>query len=132
MCWGSDEFRKIFILPVVLYGSETWSLTLRDKRRLRAFEDRLLRKIFGPKGDQVTGGWRKLHNEELNDPYCSPNIVRVIKSRRMRWVGHVVHIGERRGIYRVVGCWGTDWIELAQDRDGMWAFVYAVMNLQIP
>ena len=72
------------ILPVVLYGCETWSLTLREEHRLRVFENRVLRGIFGPKRDEVTGEWRKLHNEELNDLYCSLNIVRVIKSRRMR------------------------------------------------
>jgi len=129
------EHLKIYItiiVPVVLYGCETWSLTLREERRLRVFEIRVLRRVFRPKRDEVTGEWGKLHYGELNDLYSSPSIVWVTKSRRMRWVGHVVHIGERRGIYRVVGCWGTDWIELAQDRDGMWAFVYAVMNLQIP
>ena len=67
------------------------------------FDNRVLRRIFGPKGDEVTGEWRKLHNEELNDMYCSPNIVRVIKSRRMRWTGHVARVGERRGAYRVSG-----------------------------
>ena len=81
-------YRSI-ILPVVLYGCETWSLTLREEHRLRVFENRALRRIFGPKRDGVTGEWRKLHNEELNDLYSSPNIVRVIKSRRMRWAGHV-------------------------------------------
>ena len=71
-----------------------------EKCRLRVFENRVMRRIFEPKWDEVTGEWRKLHNEELNDLYCSHNIVRVIKSRRMRWAGHVAHIGERRGVYR--------------------------------
>jgi len=88
--------------PVVLYGCETWSLTLREERRLRLFENRVLRRIFGPKRDEVTREWRKLHNEELNDLYCSPNIVQVIKSIRIRWAGHVVCMGERRGVYRVL------------------------------
>jgi len=94
-------YRNI-ILPVVLYGCETWSLRLREERRLRVFENKVLRRIFGPKRDEVTGKWRKLHNEELNDMYSSPNIVRVIKSRRMRWAGHVARMGDRRGVFRVV------------------------------
>ena len=94
-------FRSI-ILPVVLYGCETWSLALREERRLRVFENRVLRRIFGPKRDEVTGEWRKLHNEELNDLYSSPNIVRVIKSRKIRWVGHMARMGERRDVYRVL------------------------------
>ena len=81
-------------MPFVLYGCETWSLTLREERRLRAFENRVLRRIFGPKRNEVTRQWRKLHNEELKDLYCSPNIVRMIKSRSMRWAGHVVRMGE--------------------------------------
>jgi hypothetical protein len=75
---------RTIILPVVLYGCENWLLILREERRLRVFENRGLRKVFGPKRDEVTGEWRKLHNEELNDRYSLPNIVRVVKSRRMR------------------------------------------------
>ena len=89
-------------MPVVLYGCETWSLTLREERRLTVFENRMLRRIFGPRRDEVKGEWRKLHNEELNDLYSSPNIFRVIKSRRMRWAGHVARMGERRGAYSVL------------------------------
>ena len=74
--------------------------TLVEERRLRVFENRVLRRIFGPRKDEVTGEWRKLHNEELNNLYCSPNIVRVIKSRRISWAGHVAHMGVRRGVYR--------------------------------
>ena len=130
---------------VILYGCETWSLTLREEHRLRVFENRMVRRIFGRKRDGVTGDGRKLHNEELNDLYCPPNIVRVIKSRRMRWVGHVARMKEGRGIHKVLvgkpkgkrplwrprrrwednikmdleevgrGC--GDWMELARDRD---------------
>ena len=92
---------RTIILPV-LYECETWLLTLREERRLRVFENRVLRGIFGAKRDGVTGEWRKLYNEELNDLYCSPNIVRVIKWIRMRWAGNVARMGERRGVYRVL------------------------------
>ena len=89
-------YRNI-ILPLVLYGCETWLLTLREERRLR-----VLRRIFGPKRDEVREEWRKLHIEELNDLYSSPNIVRVITSKRIGWAGHVARMGERRGVYRVL------------------------------
>jgi hypothetical protein len=126
----------------------------------RAFENRELRTIFGHKRDEVTREWRKLHNEELNYLYSSSNIVWVIKSSRMRWAGHVAHMGERRGVYRVlvgkydgkrplgrprhrwednikmdlkeVGFGGMDWIELPQDRDSWRALMNAVMNLWVP
>ena len=90
-------YRTIF-LPVVLYGCEAWSLTLRGERKLRVFENMVLRRIrvFGSRRDEVKGEWRRLHNVELSDLYSSPNIVRVIKSRRMRWAGHVVCMGEER------------------------------------
>ena len=89
-------------MPVVLYGCETWALTLREERKLKMFENMVLRRIFGPRRDEVKGEWRRLHNEELNDLYSSPNIVRVIKSRRMRWTGHVARMDEERGAYRVL------------------------------
>ena len=153
-------YYRTIILPAVLYGCETWSLTLRDERKLRVFENMVLRRIFGLRWDKVMGEWRRLHNEELNDLYCSPNIVRVIKSRRMRWAGHVARMGEDRGMYRVlvekpegrrplgrprrrwvddirmdlqeVGCGYMDWIGLAQDRDRWRTLVSAVMNLRVP
>jgi len=87
-------------LPIVLYGCETWSLTLREEGKLRVFENMVLRRIFGPRRDKVTGDWRRLHNEELNVLFSSPNIVRVTKSRRMRWAGHVARMGEERRVYR--------------------------------
>ena len=151
---------RIIILPVVFYGCETWSLTLREEHRLRVFENRVLRKIFGPRRDGVTREWGKLHNEELNDLYCLPSTVRVIKSRRKRWAGHVARLWERRGVNRVlvgkhegkrplerprrssednikmdlqvVGCWGLDWIELVEDRDRWWPVVNGAKNLRVP
>jgi hypothetical protein len=83
-------------------GCETWSLILREDHRLRVFENRVLRRIFGPKWDEVTGEWRKLHNEELHNLYSSPNIIRQIKLRRMRWVGHVACVGEDGNVYKVL------------------------------
>jgi hypothetical protein len=148
---------KSIKLPVVLYGCETWSLTLREEHRLSVFENRVLRKIFGPTGDEVMGEWRKLHNAELHTFYTSPDITRQIKSRRMRWAGHVARIGEGRNVYRVLvgnpegkGQFGRPrrrwengirmglgeigwevWIHLAQDRDRWRAVVIAVMNLWV-
>jgi hypothetical protein len=133
---------------------------LREERRLRVFENRVLRIIFGPKRDEVTGEWRQLHNEELNDLYCSPSVVKVIKFRRVRWVGHVARMGDRRGVYRIlvgnpegkralgrsrrswednikmdlqeVGCEGVYWFELAEDGNRRRALVSAVMNFRVP
>jgi hypothetical protein len=150
---------RTLILPVVLYGCETWSLTLRQEHSLRVFENRLLRRIFGPKREEVTGEWRRLHNEELDDLYSSPNIIPVIKSRRMRWAGHVALMGHGRGAYRVLverpegrrslgrprRRWednikmdlqevewdGVAWIDMAQDRDRWRTLVNAVMNLRV-
>jgi hypothetical protein len=93
---------KTIILPVILYGCQTWSLTLREKRRPRVFENRVLRRRVGLNRNEETGEWRKLHNMEVHDVYCSPIIVWVIKSRRMGWAGHVARMGEGRGLYRVL------------------------------
>jgi hypothetical protein len=151
---------KSIISPVVLYGCETLSLTLREEHRLRVFENRVLRRTFGPKRDEVTGGWRKLHNEELHGLYSSPSIVRVIKAKTMRWAGHVAHMGEMRGTYNILvgrpegrrplgrprrrwadnikmdlretGFGDVDWIHWAQDRDGWRALVNTVRNLRVP
>jgi len=146
-------------IHVVLYGCETWSLILREERKLRVFENKVLRRLFRPRRDEVTGECGRLHNEELNDLYSSSNNVRVIKSRRMRWAGHVARMGEERGVYRVLvrkpegkrsmrrprrrlvdnirmdlqemGCGYMDWIGLAQDRDRWRTLVSAVMNLRV-
>jgi hypothetical protein len=93
---------KTMILPVALYGCETWLLTLREEHRLRVFENRALRKLYGPKRDGVKGELRNLHNGELHNLYSSPDIIRQIKSRRMRWVGHVARVGEGRNVYKVL------------------------------
>ena len=102
-------YRNI-IFPVAVYGCETWSLILREERRLSVFENRVLRRIFGPTRDEVTGEWRKLHNEQLNDLHCSPNIIRVIQYRRTRWTGHVarMRIGEVYTGFRLGNLRGRD------------------------
>ena len=151
---------RTIILPVALYGWEAWSLIFREERKLRVLENMVLRRIFGPRRDEVTGEWRRLNNEELSDLYSTPNIVRMIKSRRMRRAGHVARMGEERGVYRVlvgkpegrrplgrprrrwvdnirmdlqeVECGYVDWIGLAQDRDRWRTLVSAVMNLRVP
>jgi hypothetical protein len=146
---------KTIILPVVLYGCETWSLTLREEHRLW-----VLRRIFGPKRDEVTGELRKLHNKELHDLCSSPSIIRIIKPRRMRWAVHIARMGEKRNAYRLlvgkpeskrplgrprrrwvdnirmdlvkVGWGGVGWIGLAQDRNRWRAVVNSVLNLRVP
>jgi hypothetical protein len=150
---------KTIILPVVLYGCETWSLTLREEHRLRVFENRVLRRIFGPKRDEVTGEWRKLHNEELLDLYSLPSIIGIIMMRRMRWAGHIARMGEKRNSYRLLvekpegnsplggprhrldnirmdllelGWGDVDWIGLAEDRNMWSAHVNLVLNLRVP
>jgi hypothetical protein len=141
------EIYKTIIMLVVLYGCETWSLIVKEEHRLGVLENGVLRRIFGPKKDEVTGEWRKLHNEELHDLYLSSSIIRIIKARRMKWAGHVSRMGERRNAYRLlvgkperrrskrrwldnirmdlveVGWGDVDWIGLAQDWDRWIALV---------
>jgi hypothetical protein len=93
---------KTIILPMVLYGCETWCLILREGHRQRVFENRVLWRIFGPRRYEVTEKWRNLHNKDLHDLYSAPSIVRIIKSGRMRWVGHVTQMGEKRSAYRLL------------------------------
>jgi hypothetical protein len=135
-------------------------MTFREEQQLGVFENRVLRRIFGPKRDEVTGGWRKLHNEELHNLYSSPSIIRIIKSRTMKWAGHVARMGEKTNSYRLLvgkpegkrllgrprrrwidnikmdllemGWSVVGWIGLAQDRYGWGALVNAIMNLRVP
>jgi hypothetical protein len=153
------KISKTVILPVVLYECETWSLILREEHRLRVSENRVLRRIFGPKREEDRS-WEKLHNDELQNLYSSPNIVRVIKYRRMRWAGHVARTGEGRNVYMVLVGWsegrrplgrprhrwedniklhlrevgidGANWIRLAQGRIQWRACVSTAMNVRVP
>jgi hypothetical protein len=150
---------KTIILALVLYWRETWSLTLREEHRVRVFENRVLMRLFGPRRHEVTGGWRKLHNQVLRDLYSLPSIITIIKSRWMRWMGHVARIGEKRHAYRLlvgkpeerrplgrprrrcvdnikmdlgeVGWGDVDWTGLAQDRNRRRALVNSVLNLRV-
>jgi hypothetical protein len=93
---------KIIILPVVLYGYETWAVTLKRMQRLKLFENRMVREIFGLKMDEIAGGWRKLNSEKLRNICSSPNVIRMIKLRSMSWTGYVTRMGERRNAYRIL------------------------------
>jgi hypothetical protein len=152
----SIDSRSYLLEPLI----ELLSNDGHSPKEIRVFENRVVRRIFGPnKRDEVTGEWRKLHNEELHILYSSPNIIRQIKSRRMRWAGHVARMGEERNMYRVlmgklegkrslgspkrrwedgirmdlreIGWGSVDWIQLAQDRDRWRALVNTVMNLRV-
>jgi hypothetical protein len=146
-------------MKIIIYKT-IWPLTLREQHRLKVFENRVLRRIFGPKRDEVTGEWGKLHNEELRDLCPSSSIIRKIKSRRMRWEGHVARMGEKRNTYRLlvgkpegkrplgrprlrwmdnirmdledVGWGDMDWIGLAKDRNRFITLVNSVLNLRVP
>ncbi|KAJ4434362.1 hypothetical protein ANN_22921 [Periplaneta americana] len=107
---------KTVILPVVLYGCETWTLNLREEQRLRVFENKVLRKIFGAKRDEVTGEWRKLHNEELHALYSSPDIIRNIKSRRLRWAGRVARMSDSRNAYQIRLRWAGRVARIGESR----------------
>jgi hypothetical protein len=159
-CLLKNRLNKTIILPVVLCWCETWSLTLREEYKLRVFENRVLRRIFGLKKVGVTGGWKKLHNKELHDLYSSPSIMRMVKWRRIRWAGHVAGMGKKRNVFRLlvgtpegkrpqgrprcrwidnikmdlleVGLIGVDWNGLAQDRFRWRTLVIMVMNLRVP
>jgi hypothetical protein len=123
------------ILPVVLYGCEIWSLTFREQRNLR-----VLRRIFGPERDEVMGGCRKLHHKELHNLYTLLSIIRMTKSRRIRWAGHIIRMGEKRNVYVIlVGMYfrelewgGMNWIDLDEDRNQWRALVNMVLNLRVP
>jgi hypothetical protein len=95
------KIQKSIALPVVFYGHDNWALTLREEHRLRVYENRVLRRTFGTKREEVAGGWRRLHNEELHNLYASPNIIRVIKLRKEKWAEHVARIGEMRNAYNI-------------------------------
>ena len=152
---------KTIILPGVLYGCEEWSLTLREERRLRAFENWILRRIFGPKRDE-NGKWRRLHNEQLHSLLISPNIVRVmvIKSRRLRWAGHLARMEEVRSAFKTligtptgkrplgrprirwednirmdlikIGINTRTWVDSAQHRNCWWALLDEALDIRVP
>ena len=151
---------RTVILPVILYCCKSWSTTLADEHKLRVFENRVLGKIYGPKRDEMTGEWRRLHNEELHGLYDSPDVIRIMKSRRIRWAGHVARMGEKRRLNSIVvgnpegkrplgrprrrcknnirrnlresGVRDENWFDLVQDRILWRTFVTAAMNLRVP